>query len=355
MIVESPLQRGFCYTYPMDIQENVSLGPLTTFQIGGQAQFLITVHSQEELEEAIIFAKAKSLPKLILGGGSNILVSDSGFEGVVIHIHLSGVELEEDTLIAGAGEQWDALVERAVTEGLWGIENLSAIPGTVGGAVVQNIGAYGAALSEVLRWAEVLDTQTGDVTRYTNEQCLFDYRNSIFKQNPDLVVLRAAFNLSREPKPNVSYKDLAALFSSPPRLGEAGSSLNLQAIREAVIGIRKGKFPDLSIEGTAGSFFKNPILPKAEADALKVQYPEMPLFAMPETAGVKVPLAWLLDHVLDLKGASVGGARLFEKQPLVIAAARNTSSNDVQELAEKVKREVKEKLHLEIEPEVKII
>jgi UDP-N-acetylmuramate dehydrogenase len=218
----------------MEIKEQVPLAPYTTFQIGGPAAHFASVASQEELEEAIIFAKAKSLPKLILGGGSNVLISDLGFEGLVIQIHIKGIEVEEDTLIAGAGEEWDALVERAVTEGMWGIENLSNIPGTVGGAVVQNIGAYGAALSEVLKWAEVLDTQTGEVAHYTNEECQFEYRDSVFKHNPDLIVLRAALTLSREPKPNTSYKDLAARFKD--------SSLDLGAIRQAVIEIRKGKF-----------------------------------------------------------------------------------------------------------------
>jgi UDP-N-acetylmuramate dehydrogenase len=145
----------------------------------------------------------------------------------------------------------------------------------------------------------------------------------------------------------VSYKDLAARFS--------GSLPDIAAIRAAVLDIRKGKFPDLAVEGTAGSFFKNPIVPAAEAETLKARYPDMPLFNMPETEGTKVPLAWLLDKVLNLKGISVGGARLYEKQPLVIVAQKNTSADDVKALAQKIKKEVKEKLHIEIEEEVKII
>jgi len=331
----------------MEIKENIPLAPLTTFKIGGPASYFVRVSSQEELEEAIVFAKAKSLPKLILGGGSNVLLPDKGFEGLVIQLDMRGIEVEEETIIANAGESWDAIVVRAGEEKLWGIENLSSIPGTVGGAVVQNIGAYGAALSEVLKWAEVIDTQTGEVRQYTNAECAFDYRDSIFKLTPELVVLRAALKLSKAPKPNVSYKDLAARFGD--------SSPSLEAIRTAVIEIRKGKFPDLAVEGTAGSFFKNPIVDAAGAQTLKMQYSEMPLFAMPETEGTKVPLAWLLDHALNLKGASVGGARLFERQPLVIAAAFGTSAREVKALAEKIKQEVKEKLNLEIEEEVKII
>lgn len=339
----------------MQIQENVPLAPLTTFGIGGDARYLVPAQDIKEMIEALSFAKKEGLSVLLLGGGSNMLMPDAGWQGLVIKIEIKGVEIEEDTreasekiLIAGAGERWDGLVERAVEENLWGLENLSGIPGTVGGAVVQNIGAYGAALSQTCLWVEVLDTETGAIKKMSNAECAFEYRDSFFKHDAGRhVMLRAAFALSTTPKVNISYKDLAARFND--------SSLSLNAIRDAVLLIRKGKFPDLSVEGTAGSFFKNPILSSAEAKLLKEKYPEMPLFDMPETAGVKVPLAWLLDKVLSLKGTSVGGARLFEKQPLVIAAQKNTSSNDVRALAQKIKKEVKEKLQIDIEEEVKII
>lgn len=350
----------------LDIQENVLLAPFTTFQIGGIARYFISAQTLEDVKAGLTFATEKALPIFILGGGSNVLISDKGFEGLVIKVELKGIEIEEaktsfegsspdpsegfresKVVIAAAGEGWDKIVEHACSEGLWGIENLSGIPGTVGGAVVQNIGAYGAALSETLLWVEVLDSANGEIKRLTNTECTFGYRDSFFKHNPQLVVLRAAFVLSTSPKPNISYKDLAAIFND--------SSIDLLAVRQAVLNIRKDKFPDLAVEGTAGSFFKNPILGSDEVLMLKEKYPDMPVFAMPETSGTKVPLAWLLDKVLGLKGASVGGARLFEKQPLVIAAQKNTPYSDVVMLAEKVKAEVKKKLQIEIEEEVKII
>jgi UDP-N-acetylmuramate dehydrogenase len=334
----------------MNIEQMVPLAPLTTFNIGGPALYFTNVETPEELEEAVTFAKAKGLPKLILGGGSNLLVNDKGFEGLVIQLTSQGIEIEEEVIVAQAGESWDKLVQTAVKHELWGVENLSAIPGSVGGAVVQNIGAYGAALSDVLLWAEVLDTDSGEVRKYTNLECKFDYRDSIFKHNPNLVVIRTACKLSRTPKPNTSYKDLAARFSE--------SSVDIAAIRQAVIEIRKGKFPDLTTEGSAGSFFKNPIVDAAGAEVLKQRYPNLPVFTMPETKGVKVPLAWFLDDrngVLALEVKAVGGARLYEKQPLVIAAARGCKSEDVVALAEIVKKEIKEKINLEIEEEVKII
>ncbi len=336
------------HTTGMEIQEQIPLGPLTTFQLGGPARFFARAASVEHIAEALAFAKEKNLRVFMLGGGSNVLIDDAGFDGLVIKVELAGVEEEETTLIAAAGENWDALVARAVAKNLWGIENLSGIPGTVGGAVVQNIGAYGQALSQTLEWVEALDTQSGKVERLSRDQLGMGYRSSVFKQQEGrYVVLRAVLHLSATPVPVTSYKDLAVRF--------AGQNPSITDIREAVLEIRANKFPDLSVEGTAGSFFKNPILSENSAKKLQELYPELPLFTMPETAGVKVPLAWLFDHALNLRGTSVGGARLFEKQLLVVAAARNSSAHDVRALAEKVSLEVKNKCNITIEPEVRII
>jgi UDP-N-acetylmuramate dehydrogenase len=332
----------------MQIEERVPLAPYTTFHIGGPARYFARVESEHDFRNALGVSKLENLETLILGGGSNTLVTDDGFDGLVIKIEIGGIEKEGDRLIAGAGESWDALVACAAKEKLWGLENLSGIPGTVGGGVAGNIGAYGQALSQTLQWVEVFDIQAGEVKKMTNAECSFDYRDSFFKHdNGRHVILRAAFVLSSEGEPDISYKDLAARFSD--------SSQDIAAIREAVLAIRKGKFPDLTLEGTAGSFFKNPILSSEEAEKLKERYPEMPLFAMPETVGIKIPLAWLLDHALGLKGTHVGGARLFEKQPLVIAASLGASAHDVRTLAEMVKEKVRDALGIELEAEVKII
>jgi UDP-N-acetylmuramate dehydrogenase len=332
----------------MQIQEYVPLSPLTTFHIGGPARFFASVHTTDELREAFIFAQEKKLKVFVLGGGSNILVDDTGFDGLVIKIEIRGVEEKENIFIVGAGELWDELVVRAIKENLWGIENLSGIPGTVGGAVVQNIGAYGAALSQTLQWVEVFDTTNGEIRRLSKEECGFEYRDSIFKHdNGRHIVLRAAFLLLKTPAPNVSYKDLAQKFgNSAPSLGH---------MREEVIMIRKNKFPDLSVEGTAGSFFKNPVLPEVQARQLQRRYPKMPLFGLPESPGMKIPLAWLLDRVLGMRGLRVGSARLFENQPLVIVAQKKGSSEDVKKLARMVVATIREKIGITIEPEVRIM
>jgi UDP-N-acetylmuramate dehydrogenase len=336
------------HTTSMQIEEHIPLAPLTTFQIGGPARFFARATSAAEVAEAFAFAKEKNIKIFILGGGSNVLIDDNGFDGLVLKVELAGVEERGSTFIAAAGENWDALVERAVNKNLWGIENLSGIPGTVGGAVAQNIGAYGQALSQTLAWVEVFDTQSGTVERLPTQELELGYRGSLFKQQEGrYVVLKAALELSATVAPNTAYKDLAARFS--------GTNPTIKEIRQAVLEIRATKFPDLRVEGTAGSFFKNPIVTEEEAKKLQSEYPELPTFAMPETSGVKVPLAWLFDHALNLRGAHVGGARLYEKQLLVVAAARNTSSQDVRTLAEKVAAEVKNKFDITIEPEVKIV
>lgn len=337
----------------MQFEQNVALAPYTTFGIGGPARFFAVAKSVDDIREALAYAKEQSLPVFILGGGSNLLVGDEGFEGLVIKVEISGIDIEKNggevRIRAGAGEVWDELVARATEEGAWGIENLSGIPGTVGGAVVQNIGAYGAALSQTLESVHVFDRHTNDVRTLSQAECAFGYRSSIFKEEEGrYIVLSATFVLSTKSEPNISYKDLQACFIKvkPCYAGE---------VRDAVLAIRKAKFPDLDVEGTAGSFFKNPIMSREEAEALKVTYADMPLFDMPETDGVKVPLAWLLDNALHMKGASVGGARLFEKQVLVIAATRNTSARDVKQLAFEVEKKVFDELKIKIEPEVKIL
>jgi len=327
----------------MLIEENVPLAPLTTFCIGGAAKYFVRVRNVEELKQSLDYARDHNLATLVLGGGSNVLISDDGFDGLVIKIEMAGVERDGDTLIAEAGENWDNLVARAVADGLWGIENLSGIPGTAGAAPVQNIGAYGSEIKNTLAWVDAFDTRSGTVARLNNTECAFGYRTSRFKKEPGrFVIVRAAFALDKNGAPNASYKDLAGI-----------SKFNLGEVRKKVLEVRAGKFPDLKKEGTAGSFFLNPVVSGQKAAGLLAEYPDLPHFKAEN--GVKVSLAWLLDRALGIKGLSVGGARLFERQPLVISAERAARSRDVAELARKVADLVRDKLQITIEPEVKII
>lgn len=336
----------------MQIQESVPLAPLTTFGIGGPARFFARVKTVADLHRTLAFAKEKELKVFILGGGSNILINDAGFDGLVIKIEFGGVDIVRESgaalVVAAAGESWDKLVERLVQEELWGVENLSGIPGTVGGAVVQNIGAYGAVLSQTLEWVEVFDLLDERRKTLTKEVCKFEYRDSLFKQeSAKYVILNAAFSLVETSNPNLTYKDLAERFkATTPSPAE---------IRTAVLDIRKNKFPDTGVEGTAGSFFKNPVVPPDEAKKLTARYPNMPVFVLPESPNIKISLAWLLDYrhgVLDMRNVRVGGARMFEKQFLVIAAEKNTTARDVKQLAKIVQEKVFVACGITVEPEV---
>jgi UDP-N-acetylmuramate dehydrogenase len=334
----------------MNILENVLLSTLTTFRTGGPARFLLTIESKEKIADALAFAKERGLPLIPMGTGSNMLAPDEGVNAVFLRLATKDISAKEQdgtvTIIADAGIPWDELVEYAVQKGWWGIENLSAIPGTVGAAVVQNIGAYGAALSDVAHTIEAFDTELKQFRIFTPEECRFGYRTSIFKQERDrYFITQVSFHLSKNSRPNLSYRDLKNFF--------ADKEASLQEIRNAVVSIRRGKFPPLDDYGTAGSFFLNPIVTPEEQEALSKQFPTMPFFPLPE-GGIKLPLAWLLDHALSLKGTRIGKAFLWDEQPLVIAAEAGAASEDVVSLASDVARAILEKTGIVIMPEVRL-
>jgi UDP-N-acetylmuramate dehydrogenase len=337
----------------MIVRENVPLASLTTFRIGGTADLYIEAEDEEDVRAAEGEARSRALPLIPLGGGSNVLVPDEGVRACVLRFVADEVSFSDEGgkvfARAAAGVSWDELAARAAHEGYWGIENLSGIPGTVGGAVVQNIGAYGAALSDVLVSADAFDTHGDAVRTFTNEECAFGYRMSAFKREPGrFIVLSAVLALSREPKPNLSYRDLAERFAGVPEP-------TLNDIRAAVLSIRAEKFPDLARYGTGGSFFLNQVVSPEEAETLKARFPGLPpLFALPE-GGVKVPVAWFLDHrngVLDLREARVGGAFLWPRQPLVLTAEPGTTFADVDALAREVAKRMRDATGIELAREV---
>jgi UDP-N-acetylmuramate dehydrogenase len=348
----------------MNFQPNYSLSKLTTFRIGGEALWFVEIASKEELLEALDFAKSKSLPVLTIGGGSNLLVSDQGFAGLVIKITIKGIEVasennQEVLLKVGSGEVWDHVVEFAVKNGYWGIENLSNIPGLTGGIPVQNVGAYGQEASQVVRHMEVVDLKTGEFKILINHDCDFSYRSSKFNTEwkGKYAILSVSFQLSKHPKPNLSYNDVHKYFESRPEPTQ-------RQIRAAIIEIRKNKFPDLSEFGTAGSFFKNVLLTRAQYDAtlrlLQQNFGEEAADKLVVVItkflqlndNVKIPAAFLID-ICGLKGRKVGNARLWDRQPLVIINEGNAKASDVIELFQQVKLEVKEKTGLDLvqEPE----
>ena len=339
----------------MNIQEDEPLRLHTTLRTGGPARFFVQAKTDDDMKEALAFANGRGLPVFVLGGGSNVLADDAGFDGVVIHVATRGIEatIEADggaEVITASGEEWDALVAFAVERGLYGLENMSLIPGQVGAAVVGNIGAYGAEVKDTLRWAEALDARTGAIRRLTVAECAFAYRRSFFKtpEGRGLIVLRAAFALSRHGAVNTRYKDVKEYFSAP---GSAAPTLG--GVREAVIAIRRRKLPDVARIGTAGSFFKNPVVTRAQYAALAARHPGLP--GHDEGRGfVKVPLGWILDKICGLKGARRGRVGTHSEQALVIVNDGGTAA-EVAALAEEIAQSVKTKTGLDVEWEVETL
>ncbi|MES3031022.1 MAG: UDP-N-acetylmuramate dehydrogenase [Patescibacteria group bacterium] len=338
----------------MTIKENISLKDFTTFKIGGNARFFCKASSEDELLEAIGFSKKHKVPFFILGGGSNILVPDAGFPGLVIKMELKGVVYEEGEkttkAIVQAGENWDGFVADTVSRGLYGLENLSSIPGTVGAAPVQNIGAYGTEVKNTVESVYALDLKKDEFVTLSNAECRFDYRDSLFKKEKGrYVILSVTFVLSREKSLNHSYKDLTEYFGR-----KHISKPTLAQVRDAVVEIRKGKFPDLTHVGTAGSFFKNPVVSVKKAEELVSKYPEIITYSV-NSKFTKIPLAWILDHVCGFKGKQKGSVGVYKNQALVLVNHGGAKAVDVIALAQEMLESVYEKTGIEIEPEVEYV
>ncbi len=319
------------------VSENIPIASLTTLGVGGAARFFMEARTDKDVEDAVAFAQHHTLPLFPLGEGSNILVPDTGIKGVVLKMSLQDVQIKDDgdsiLLITGTGVPWEKVVDEAAARGIFGIENLAGIPGSMGGAAVQNIGAYGAEFADTFEYADSIDSTTGIERRINRVDASFAYRTSIFKKNRTLIITHVALRLAKQAIPNIAYADLESARAEGIPL-----TLPIEVVR-AVRSIRARKFPRGVGEGTAGSFFKNPVLPRARFDELAKHFPDMPAFSQNEDT-VKISLAWLLDHVLSLRGFSLGRARLYEKQPLVIVASAGARAAEVDALATEVARRV---------------
>lgn len=338
----------------MEIIYGKKLKELTTFRIGGEIDFYTEIESVANLKEALTFAKEKDIPIVVVGGGSNILANDEGFRGLVIKNNISGISFDEDKVgvhvISGAGVDWDELVGETVRKNLFGLENLSLIPGSVGASPIQNIGAYGAEVKQTIEWVEVFDIKAEELKKLSNEECEFAYRHSIFKteKGKDLIVLRVCFLLQKKGDTFIGYRDLADYFV---RRGIARA--NPKEVRDAVIKIRTKKLPDTNKLGTAGSFFKNPVVSSQEYDALKEKFPMMPGHA--EEGAMKVSAAWIIDNLCSMRGVCVGDACVHKNQALVIVNKNSATKKQVDELAQKIINCVHEKTGIKLEREVRSI
>ncbi len=340
------------------ILKNYDLTRLNTFGIKAQAKFFVEVESEADIPALFNSSDFKNNQRFFLGGGSNTLFTKD-FDGLVILNNLKGMEILEennnDVLVrAMGGENWHDLVLFTVEHGLWGIENLSLVPGSVGAAPMQNIGAYGAELKNTLESIEAYDVQTGEKRIFKKEECNFGYRDSIFKNEVKGQYFISAINLklSKVPKPNVSYKILQKYLEE-----NKITDLSLKNISEAVSEIRRSKLPDPKVIGNAGSFFKNLFVSKEKIEKLLEQYPDMPTFAEENERGdgvIKISSAWLIEQC-NWKGKRVGNAGVHERQALVLVNHGGATGQEILNLAQNIIDSVEQKFGLRLAPEVNII
>lgn len=336
------------------IQNKFSLLQHNTFGIDVKAKSYTTFSSTKELKKILSSNDVKGKQKLILGGGSNILFTKD-FDGVVLKNRIKGIEVEKENdefvwVKANAGESWDDLVQYAITNGYGGIENLSLIPGSVGAAPMQNIGAYGVEIKDVFFELEAMHIDTTDEVRFTKKRCLFGYRDSIFKNfyKDQYVITNVTLRLTKKPILNLSYgaiqTELHAMGIYTP---------NINAVSKAICKIRESKLPNPKVIGNCGSFFKNPIVSKDKFDALKIEFPEIASYKLSKSQ-VKLAAGWLIDNA-GWKGKTIGNCGVHKDQALVLVNNGGANGADVFKLSEDIMADIKTKYDVALEREVNIL
>jgi UDP-N-acetylmuramate dehydrogenase len=339
----------------VSIQENIDLQPYNTFGIQAFTRFFTVVRTTEELKEVINSHVFRNHPRLILGGGSNLLLTKD-FQGLVIKNEIVGVSVVDENddaivLKVGAGENWHTFVTYCVERNYGGIENLSLIPGTVGAAPMQNIGAYGVEIREVIKNVEAVSLLSGEVRVFSKEECRFGYRESIFKQELKDKYFISSITLTLSKKGhrlNTSYGAINEVLQQ-----KNVKSPSIKAISEAVIEIRQKKLPDPKKIGNAGSFFKNPSVEREKFEALKEKFPTMPSFPG-ENNLIKIPAAWLIEQN-GWKGKTLENIGVHKDQALVIVNYGGGEGKKIWQLALDIQRSVKEKFDIMLTPEVNVI
>ncbi len=336
----------------MIINKNVDLSPLTTLRVGGFAKYIANIRSEDDLKEALLISEEANIPVFVLGGGSNVLISDSGFGGIVLKIELLGKIFEERNenvfVTVSAGEDWDTFVKETVAKSLWGIENLSGIPGSIGATPIQNVGAYGVEVSDIIEWVEIYDKNERLFKKLNKIECEFSYRSSLLKEESNFIVTRVCFKLSKNKNLKCEYKDVNYYLKE-----NKIKNPSISDMRKAILYIRSNKFPNLSKVGTAGSFFKNPIITKEEFNNLRKAFEDLPGFDI-SNGCVKVPLAWILEE-LGWKDVKKGNVGTFIKQPLVLVAYKNATANEIISFAKEIKEDIKDKTGINIYNEVTFV
>lgn len=345
----------------MRIQENIPLAPLTTLHVGGPARYFIDAQTEYEAKNAVAYAAERKLPLFVLGGGSNLLVSDAGWPGLVLKISLAGVEFEGDIkkmlFHVAAGENWDNFVALTVSKNCGGLECLSGIPGAAGGTPVQNVGAYGQEVSETITRVHALEIATGNLLEMSNSDCNFAYRTSKFNTTHQnrFIVLEVSYRLHRNGGPRIDYADLKKFFATGN-----GSHPTLQQVRDAVRSIRQSKAM-LILDGdedcrSAGSFFKNPVVTAADANRIQALaeklVPGKTLPRYPAANGqVKLAAAWLVEQSGFHKGYSFGPVGISRKHTLAIVNRGGATAKDILALKDEVQKKVFDTWGISLQPE----
>lgn len=336
----------------MKIQENISLKEYNTFGIDKKARFFVQAKEVQDIRDAIDWSRKHNLSLFILGGGSNVLLTHD-LQGLILKIDIQGISVIRESaenvwLKAGAGVIWQKLVDYAINKGWSGIENLSWIPGTVGASPMQNIGAYGAEISEVFDHLEAINKETLQTEIFNNEACCFGYRESVFKNKlkDKYIISHVILRLNKHPHFNTSYGDIENT------LAELGLQPNIKTISEAVIYIRKKKLPDPTTIGNAGSFFKNPYVPATTYKRLKENFPKIPGYVTDH--GIKIPAAWLIDQA-GWKGKRFGNVGVHHNQPLVLVNYGGAEGEDILELSRKIQEDIFKKFGISLQREVNVV
>lgn len=337
----------------MKITKDYSLLPHNTFGMDVKASLFIEYDSVEELKQILRDYPLEDDRWLHIGAGSNLLFTGD-YPGIVLHSCIRGFEVvaeDAETVIVrvGAGEVWDDFVAYAVSNEWYGAENLSLIPGEVGASAVQNIGAYGVEAKDLIMEVETIEVATGKERVFRNEECGYAYRESVFKLalKRQHIVTKVSYRLRKTPSYHLDYGNVRA------ELEKSGCALTLSNVREGIIKIREAKLPDPKVQGNAGSFFMNPIIPYAQFEALSARYPQMPHYEV-DAQWVKIPAAWMIDQC-GWKGKQMGRAGVHHKQALVLVNLGGATGKEVIRLSEEIQKSVSDKFGVSISPEVNFI